>query len=114
MALDRTNPGTFLQAGRYLHVSRGTQEALERGSKADTLRRGTPKQGVSAVDALVKDTELAQQPTHSPQSHKTWGSLSSTLKRPSLVNSIKGKKESRPGIKQNFLQIIFLVLLLNT
>lgn len=49
-ALDRTNPGTFLQTGHYLHMNRGTQEALERGSKADTFPwEGTPEQGVSTL-----------------------------------------------------------------
>lgn len=49
-ALERTNPGTFLQTGHYLPMDRGTQKALERGSKADTFPwEGTPKQGVSTL-----------------------------------------------------------------
>lgn len=67
MALDRTNPGTFLQSGHYLHMSRGTQEALERGSKVDTFPwEGTPKQGVGTLRMLWWRT----QSWHSiPQSH---------------------------------------------
>lgn len=53
MALDRTNPRTFLQTGHYLHTNRGAQEALERGSKVHTFPwEGTPEQVVSTLRML--------------------------------------------------------------
>lgn len=71
VALDRINPRTFLQTGLYLQMNRGTQEALERGSKADRFSwEGTPEQGVSTLRMLWWRAQSWHSIPHSiPQSH---------------------------------------------
>lgn len=100
MALDRSNPGIFLQPGHYLHMNRGSKAEYSHGRdpKAGWEHCRCSGEGHRAGTASPSATGLAGMGGQ----HKTWGSLSSTLKRPSLVNSIKGRNESRVGIKQDF------------